>query len=89
MVSRNLIDQAGKTLADVAGPDSTVILFGSHARGEASLHHTISLGLRFMALQDQERFRDPAPASSLSDGGAPLAPEDAGGIVVELAEQWR
>jgi uncharacterized protein len=36
MVSRNLIDQAGKTLAEVAGPDSTVILFGSHARGEAS-----------------------------------------------------
>jgi predicted nucleotidyltransferase len=35
MVSRNLIDQAGKTLAEVAGPDSTVILFGSHARGEA------------------------------------------------------
>ena len=36
MVSRNLIDQAGKTLAEAAGPDSTVILFGSHARGEAS-----------------------------------------------------
>lgn len=35
MVSRNLIDQAGKTLAEVAGSDSTVILFGSHARGEA------------------------------------------------------
>jgi choline dehydrogenase-like flavoprotein len=36
MVSRNLIDRAGKTLAEVAGPNSTVILFGSHARGEAS-----------------------------------------------------
>jgi len=35
MVSRNLIDQAGKRLAEVAGPESTVILFGSHARGGA------------------------------------------------------
>ncbi|MEX2448471.1 MAG: nucleotidyltransferase domain-containing protein [Solirubrobacterales bacterium] len=35
MVSRNLIDQAGKLLAEVAGAESTVILFGSHARGEA------------------------------------------------------
>lgn len=35
MVSRKLIDQAGKLLAEVAGTESTVILFGSHARGEA------------------------------------------------------
>lgn len=36
MVSRDLIDQAGKLLADAAGARSTVILFGSHARGEAA-----------------------------------------------------
>lgn len=35
MVSRNLIDQAGKVLAEAAGAESTVILFGSHARNEA------------------------------------------------------
>lgn len=35
MVSRDLIDEAGKLLASVAGADSRVILFGSHARGEA------------------------------------------------------
>jgi predicted nucleotidyltransferase len=35
MVSRNLIDQAGKLLAETAGAQSTVVLFGSHARGEA------------------------------------------------------
>jgi len=35
MVSRNLIDQAGKQLAEAAGAKSRVILFGSHARGEA------------------------------------------------------
>lgn len=35
MVSRNLIDQAGKQLAEAAGAKSRVILFGSHARGDA------------------------------------------------------
>lgn len=35
MVSRNLIDQAGRLLAETAGAESRVILFGSHARGEA------------------------------------------------------
>ena len=34
MVSRDLIDRAGMALADAAGADSKVILFGSHARGE-------------------------------------------------------
>ena len=35
MVSRDLIDQAGKLLAEAAGAESTVILFGSYARGDA------------------------------------------------------
>jgi predicted nucleotidyltransferase len=35
MISRDLIDQAGKLLAQAAGAESEVILFGSHARGEA------------------------------------------------------
>lgn len=35
MVSRNLIDQAGKLLAETAGAEAKVVLFGSHARGEA------------------------------------------------------
>jgi hypothetical protein len=35
MVSRDLIDQAGQLLAEAAGAKSEVILFGSHARGEA------------------------------------------------------
>lgn len=35
MVSRDLIDQAGQLLAEAAGAQSEVILFGSHARGEA------------------------------------------------------
>lgn len=35
MVSRDLINRAAKLLAEAAGAESTVILFGSHARGEA------------------------------------------------------
>jgi predicted nucleotidyltransferase len=34
MASRDLIDRAGKALAEAAGANSKVILFGSHARGE-------------------------------------------------------
>ena len=34
MASRDLIQQAGKALAQAAGVDSKVILFGSHARGD-------------------------------------------------------
>jgi predicted nucleotidyltransferase len=34
MASRDLIERAGKALAEAAGADSKVILFGSHARGE-------------------------------------------------------
>ncbi len=34
MASRDLIEQAGKALAEAAGVDSKVILFGSHARGD-------------------------------------------------------
>ncbi len=35
MVSLSVIDEAGKLLAETAGGESTVVLFGSHARGEA------------------------------------------------------
>lgn len=34
MASRELIDKAGTALAEAAGADSKVILFGSYARGE-------------------------------------------------------
>jgi predicted nucleotidyltransferase len=34
MASRDLIDKAGAALAQAAGPNSKVILFGSYARGE-------------------------------------------------------
>jgi predicted nucleotidyltransferase len=35
VVDENLIVEAGRRLAAAAAPDSQVILFGSHARGEA------------------------------------------------------
>jgi predicted nucleotidyltransferase len=34
MASRDLIQRAGKALAEAAGTDSKVILFGSYARGD-------------------------------------------------------
>ncbi|HKI66569.1 MAG TPA: nucleotidyltransferase domain-containing protein [Solirubrobacterales bacterium] len=34
-IALDWLDQAGKLLAEAAGAESTVILFGSHARGEA------------------------------------------------------
>jgi uncharacterized protein len=34
MASRDLIQRAGQALAEAAGVDSRVVLFGSHARGE-------------------------------------------------------
>lgn len=37
VLSQDLIDQAGKLLAKAAGAESQVILFGSHARGEAKV----------------------------------------------------
>jgi predicted nucleotidyltransferase len=35
MVDESVIQEAGQRLADAAGNDAQVILFGSHARGEA------------------------------------------------------
>jgi predicted nucleotidyltransferase len=35
MVDESIIQEAGRRLADAAGSDARVILFGSHARGEA------------------------------------------------------
>ena len=35
MVDESMIQEAGRRLADAAGSDARVILFGSHARGDA------------------------------------------------------
>jgi predicted nucleotidyltransferase len=35
MVTRELIDQAGRIIADAAQSPARVVLFGSHARGDA------------------------------------------------------
>lgn len=40
MVDETLIAEAGRRLA-AAAPDSQVVLFGSHARGEASPHSDV------------------------------------------------
>ena len=41
LVNETLIAEAGRRLAEAAGPNSQVILFGSHARGEASSHSDV------------------------------------------------
>jgi uncharacterized protein len=38
VVSEELIQRAGKRLAEEAGPGARVFLFGSHARGDARAH---------------------------------------------------
>lgn len=40
-VDETLIAEAGRRLAAAAAPDSQVILFGSHARGEANTHSDV------------------------------------------------
>ena len=43
MASRDLIDRAGKALAEAAGVDARVILFGSYARGEETADSDVRL----------------------------------------------
>lgn len=61
MVSQNLIDQAGKLLAEAAGAESRVILFGSHARGEARADSDVDFLVIEPAVEDRlkewERLR--------------------------------
>lgn len=42
MTSEDLIATAGRLLAEAA-PDATVVVFGSHARGEANRHSDLDL----------------------------------------------
>lgn len=43
MVDESVIQEVGKRLADVAGSDARVILFGSHARGDAGRNSDLDL----------------------------------------------
>ena len=71
MVSQDLIDQAGKLLAETAGAESKVILFGSHARGEARADSDVDFLVIEPAVEDRlqewERLR-----RSLRDFPAPV-----------------
>jgi predicted nucleotidyltransferase len=40
-IDETLIAEAGRRLAAAAAPDSQVVLFGSHARGEANSHSDV------------------------------------------------
>jgi len=43
MIDEATINEAGRRLLDAAPPGTRVILFGSHARGEASRHSDLDL----------------------------------------------
>lgn len=43
MVDESIIQEAGRRLADAAGAEARVILFGSHARGEAGAGSDLDL----------------------------------------------
>lgn len=49
MVTRERIVEAARTLASAASSPATVILFGSHARGEAGGHSDID----FLVIEDE------------------------------------
>lgn len=54
MASRELIERAAKALAEAAGADSKVILFGSYARGEQ--RHDSDLDFLVIEPEVEDRF---------------------------------
>lgn len=54
MVTREEILEAARTLAETASSPATVILFGSHARGEADDDSDID----FLVIEDADQIRE-------------------------------
>lgn len=53
MVEESVIQEAGRRLAAAAGSDAQVILFGSHARGDADRHSDLD----FLVIEPQIESR--------------------------------
>lgn len=49
MITHDEIAEAGRTLAATASSPATVVLFGSHARGEAETHSDVD----FLVIEDE------------------------------------
>jgi predicted nucleotidyltransferase len=61
MVNESMIQEAGRRLADAAGSDAQVILFGSHARGDAGPGSDLDLMVIEPEVRGTERrVRSPA-----------------------------
>jgi uncharacterized protein len=63
MASQELIQRAGERLAEAAGENARVILFGSHARGEERLDSDVDLLVVEPELRD--RFAESVRLSKL------------------------
>lgn len=53
MVALEVIDRAARRLAEAAGPSAKVILFGSHARGDAGAHSDLDFLVLKPIVQDR------------------------------------
>jgi predicted nucleotidyltransferase len=84
-VDETLIAEAGRRLAAAAAPDSQVILFGSHARGEANSHSDVD----FLVVEpevDNEAEESVRLHRTLRDLRVPA---DVIVISRDYAERWR
>lgn len=65
MVSDAVIEEAGRTLADQAAAPAQVFLFGSHARGDATIHSDLDFLVVVHGVQppakEMVRLRDALP----------------------------
>ncbi|HEV3318702.1 MAG TPA: nucleotidyltransferase domain-containing protein [Solirubrobacteraceae bacterium] len=59
MFDENVIQEAGRRLSEAAPPNSRVILFGSHARGEAREHSDLDFLVIEPSVEDvvEETYR--------------------------------
>jgi len=85
MTTAEVVDRAGRLLADAAPPESKVILFGSHGRGDASADSDFD----FLVIEPS--VEDPADESVRLDSTlrGMLVPADVIVVSQESVREWR
>jgi uncharacterized protein len=80
-----VIKEAGRRILEAAPPDTRLILFGSHARGEANDHSDLD----FLVIEPE--VEDPARESVRLDGTlrGMLVPADVIVVSQESVREWR